>query len=133
MSGSEKKIFLASAFIIVGRMGLFTSACLILVALALSYPIQSIGLFIAIPLSLLLFLVAGCLLGVYSWIIDILVQSIAFAFLVLDAVIVRFYLGRDPHSILSHEIVVAAASIVGFVLSIYWLRHRKRRGKRGKT
>jgi hypothetical protein len=122
---SEKKTFLAGALIIMGRISLSVSFCLILSALALSYPIQSADLAIGISIIVLLLLVAGHLLGDYLWIINVFIQSIAFAFLVLGAVIIRLYIDRNPHSISSYEISVVTACIAGFVLSVYWLRRKK--------
>jgi hypothetical protein len=125
-SKSEKKKFLASILIIIGRLCLIASVSLLLFAVAIGYQIQPLRIATGILGAIFVLLIAGNLVESYSWIVPIIVQSFAFGFLVLGVLMVRLYFSRDPHVTASHEQLALAVSLAGFISSVLWLRNKRR-------
>jgi hypothetical protein len=124
---SDRPLFAASILIILGRLGLAIAICYGLLSIAFQYPLKPIRVSVALSLSLGFLLAAACLLRAYVWLVDIVVQCIALGALLLGVVVVRLYFHRTPHFVTSYEISALGMCLLGFGLSVLWLRRRRRK------
>lgn len=121
---SDRSIFIASALIILGRIGLIAAVCQGLCVFFFDIPWDPVRLWLVFSISLVLLIVGARLVRAYLWLIDTFVQSIAFGTLILAAVIARHYFGRAPFFLTAYEISILALCLMGFGASVFWLRRR---------
>jgi len=125
LRSSDKKLFLISALVIIGRTILVVVASYLPFVVFFDYSMPVERLAIAFAISAAILLCAARLSNGYLWLLDVLVQCMAVATVVLVAAIVRVCVGRTPYSVTSSEAITVVVSLLGFGLSVSWLRRKR--------